>query len=247
MLLVMPSDHFIRDPLKLQAAIVLAHAAAGAGAFVTFGITPSGPETSYGYIKQGEALGDGVFKVARFVEKPARAAAEAMLAEGGYYWNSGMFLFPVGPLLTELRNLKPQIVEGCERALASASVAQPVVRPEASAFLGLENISIDYALMEHTSRAAIVPVDPLWIYVGSWTEVWELSERDDARNAVAGNVVLHDVSDAYVRSEGPLTAVLGLSDVIVVNTGDAVIVAAKSRAQDIRHIVDAIRKRDTAK
>jgi mannose-1-phosphate guanylyltransferase / mannose-6-phosphate isomerase len=246
-LLVMPSDHFIRDPGQLIKAIDRARAPAANGAFVTFGITPHGPETCYGYIKQGTPLdqpdAQGTFKVARFVEKPPRHAAEAMLAEGGYYWNSGMFLFPVEALLKELRAFKPDIVSGCLKALTEGSVTGYTVCPDADAFAALENISIDYAVMEKTDRAAVVPTDPLWSDVGSWTAVWEISDRDQSQNVTVGDVILHDVNGAYVRSEGPLTAVVGLDDVIVVNTGDAVIVASKSHAQDIRHIAEAVRKR----
>jgi mannose-1-phosphate guanylyltransferase/mannose-6-phosphate isomerase len=252
LLLAMPSDHYIQDPAKLIAAIDRAQVAARHGAFVTFGISPHGPETCYGYIKQGEVLalpqdsesdGSGIFRVARFVEKPPRHAAEAMLAEGGFYWNSGMFMLPVMEFLSEIRALRPTILTGCQEALSAGSVDGVVVHPDAAKFARIESISIDYAVMEHTRHAAVVPTDPLWSDVGSWTAVWEISERDQAQNVTVGDVILHDVSGAYVRSEGPVTAVVGLNDVIVVNTGDAVIVASKSHAQDIRHIAEAVKKR----
>ena len=246
-LLVMPSDHYIRDPGQLIMAIDRARNGAARGGFLTFGIAPHGPETCYGYIKQGGPTGlDGIFRVARFVEKPQQEVAEAMLAEGGYFWNSGMFMFPVAALLQELIQLKPDIVSGCQKALCEGVVTGSTVRPSLEAFEAIESISIDYALMEHTKRAAVVPTDPLWSDVGSWTAVWEISERDQSQNVTVGDVILHDVSGAYVRSEGPVTAVVGLSDVIVVNTGDAVIVASKSHAQDIRHIAEAVRKRAKA-
>ena len=166
-----------------------------------------------------------------------------MLEEGGYHWNSGMFLFPVAPLLQEMQVLIPDIVTACQKSLVDAEVDDNIIRPPHEAFVQAENISIDYAVMERTARAAVVPVDPLWSDVGSWTAVWEISERDDAQNVTLGDVILHDVRGAYVRSEGPVTAVVGLEDVIVVNTGDAVIVASKSHAQDIRTIAEAVRKR----
>lgn len=250
--LVMPSDHYIRDPGRLISAIDKARTAAKMGAFVTFGITPDGPETSYGYIKQGEALitsgGDSqeIFKVAKFVEKPPRHDAVRMLEDGDFHWNSGMFLFPVKPLLQEMQVLKPGIIAACQQALVDGTVENNVIRPSAAAFAQAENISIDYAVMEKTARAAVVPVDPLWSDVGSWTAVWEISERDSAQNVTLGDVILDDVQGAYVRSEGPITAVVGLKDVIVVNTGDAVIVAAKSHAQDIRRIAEAVRDRKSA-
>ena len=249
-ILVMPSDHYIRDPGRLIAAIDQAGAAVNMGAFVTFGISPDGPETSYGYIKQGQELTaesgekpEGTFKVAKFIEKPPRHDAVRMLEEGGYHWNSGMFLFPVTALLREMQVLKPDIITACQQALVDGSVEKNVIRPSAEAFAKAENISIDYAVMEKTARAAVVPVDPLWSDVGSWTAVWEISERDSAQNVTIGDVILDDVKGAYVRSEGPVTAVVGLTDVIVVNTGDAVIVAAKSHAQDIRRIAEAVRNR----
>jgi mannose-1-phosphate guanylyltransferase/mannose-6-phosphate isomerase len=250
-ILVMPSDHYIRDPGKLLAAIGRARTGAANGEFVTFGITPNGPETSYGYIKEGAPLSgaglEGILRVARFVEKPKREKAEEMLAEGGYYWNSGMFLLPVVPFLQEMQALKPAIMEGCQKALLTGQVEGHLVHPDPDVFGGLESISVDYAVMEKTKRAAVIPVDPLWSDVGSWTAVWEISDRDQSQNVTVGDVMLHDVSGAYVRSEGPITAVVGLSDIIVVNTGDAVIVAAKSHAQDIRHIAETIRKRTPAK
>ena len=251
-ILVMPSDHAIGNPGKLISAIDKARAAVRRGFFVTFGITPSGPETCYGYIRQGTQLSGGadaadhiadIFHVERFVEKPPRDKAEAMLAEGGYLWNSGMFLFPVTTLLSELNRLQPATVKACQQSLTAARIEGRVVHPDGHAFSGAEAISIDYAVMEKTDRAAVVPTDPLWNDVGSWTSVWEMSDRDQSQNVTIGDVILHDVSGAYVRSEGPLTAVVGLSDVIVVNTGDAVIVAAKSHAQDICRIAEAVKRR----
>ncbi|MGI9462931.1 MAG: hypothetical protein ACR2OM_03275, partial [Aestuariivirgaceae bacterium] len=149
----------------------------------------------------------------------------------------------VKTLLQEMQVLKPGIIAACQKALVEGAVENNVIRPDAAAFARAENISIDYAVMEKTARAAVVPVDPLWSDVGSWTAVWEISERDSAQNVTLGDVILDDVQGAYVRSEGPVTAVVGLKDVIVVNTGDAVIVAAKSHAQDIRRIAEAVRDR----
>lgn len=245
-ILVMPSDHSIGNPGKLIGAIDKARAAVRQGYFVTFGITPDGPETNYGYISQGAQLAGGIYHVKRFVEKPTRDKAEAMLAEGGYLWNSGMFLFPVKELLSELNQLQPATLVACQRALSAARIEGRVVHPDARAFAGAEAISIDYAVMEKTARAAVVPTDPLWNDVGSWTSVWALSDRDQSQNVTIGDVILHDVSGAYVRSEGPLTAVVGLSDVIVVNTGDAIIVAAKNHAQEIRRIAEIVKRRRAA-
>ncbi len=250
-MLIMPSDHYIRDPDAMISAIDKARSAAQTGAFVTFGIAPDGPETCYGYIKQGspvithtksKAL-EGIFSVEQFVEKPPRHKAVTMLQEGCFYWNSGMFLFPVTPLIQEMQVLSPGIIAACQDALVKGKVSGQTVQPHARSFAQAEHISIDYAVMERTARATVVPVDPLWSDVGSWTAVWEISERDNAENVTIGDVILHDVKGAYVRSEGPVTAVVGLDDVIVVNTGDAVIVAAKSHAQEIRQIAEAVRQR----
>lgn len=245
LLLVLPSDHVIVRPEALDAAIAVAERAAASGALVTFGIAPSAPATSYGYIKSGAPLTGvaGAFRVERFVEKPARAVAEAMLAEGGYAWNSGMFLFPVEPLLAEFVRLKPAVLDHCRHALAGASRDGIVIAPEASAFLKAESISIDYAIMEHTQKAAVVPVDPGWSDVGSWDAVWQIADRDADGNVTGGDVLLRDVERSYVRTLGPTTAVIGLSDVIVVNTGDAVIVMPMSRAQDVKHIAEALKAR----
>ncbi len=245
LLLVMPSDHVITDPDKLIDAIRLAAPAARNGALVTFAISPSGPATSYGYIRRGEPLADtpGVFHVDRFVEKPDRGTAEAMLKEGTYAWNSGMFLFPVKALLAEFARLKPEMLAACRSALDNARRTGPAIAPERDAFLSTESISIDYAIMEHTARAAVVPVDPGWSDVGAWDAVWQIAQRDETGNVMGGDVLLKDVSNSYVRSLGPTTAVIGLSDVIVVNTGDAVIVMPMARAQDVKQIAEAVRAR----
>jgi mannose-1-phosphate guanylyltransferase/mannose-6-phosphate isomerase len=244
-LLVLPSDHVITRPEALEAAIDIAAGAAAAGALVTFGIAPSGPATSYGYIRQGAALAaaPGAFAVDRFVEKPDRARAQAMLAEGGYAWNSGMFLFPVETLLAEFARLEPALLDTCRSALEDATTQGVALTPGRAAFLAATSISIDYAIMEHTARAAVVPVDPGWSDVGAWDAVWQIAGKDAAGNVTGGDVLLRDVTGSYVRSLGPTTAVIGLDNVVVVNTGDAVIVMPLERAQDVKHIAEALRSR----
>jgi mannose-1-phosphate guanylyltransferase/mannose-6-phosphate isomerase len=244
-LLVLPSDHVITRPAALDAAIDIAACAAAEGALVTFGISPSGPATSYGYIRQGAAFPGvaGAFRVDSFVEKPDSARAAAMLAQGGYVWNSGMFLFPVKALLAEFARLHPALLDACRSALDGAAHSGGTIAPAREPFLQATSISIDYAIMEHTASAAVVPVDPGWSDVGAWDAVWQIASRDAAGNAVSGDVLVRDVKGSYVRSLGPTTAVIGLDNVVVVNTGDAVIVMPMDRAQDVKHIAEALRAR----
>ena len=245
LLLVLPSDHVITRPAALDAAIATAAPVARQGALVTFGVAPSGPAASYGYIRQGAALegAPGAFAVERFIEKPDRERAAALLAEGGYVWNSGMFLFAVDAVLGELERLEPALLNACRAALAGATVEGGALTPAREPFLAARSISIDYAVMEHTARAAVVPVDPGWSDVGAWDAVWRVAARDAAGNVTGGDVLLRDVSGSYVRSLGPTTAVIGLDNVVVVNTGEAVIVMPKDRAEEVRHIAEALRAR----
>ena len=244
LMLVMPSDHVIQDGVAFLSAINAAAVAARTGALVTFGISPTYPETGYGYIHAGLNLDDakGVLKVDRFVEKPNKATAEAYLAEGGYYWNAGIFLFSAATLLAELERLRPDILAACRAALTSAKVHGDFIHLDADAFGNCPSESIDYAVMEHTDRAAVVPVSMGWNDVGAWPALWDLGERDGAGNVVHGDVMLHEARDCYVRSEeGVLTALVGVEDVVVVVTDDAVLVSSKSRAQDVKIIVDRLK------
>ncbi len=245
LLLALPSDHVITQPAALDAAIDTAAQVARQGALVTFGVAPSAAATSYGYIRKGAGI-DGVagaFMVERFIEKPDRERAAAMLAEGGYVWNSGMFLFAADAVLGELQRLEPALLGACQAALAGATIEGGALAPAPDAFLAVKSISIDYAVMERTTRAAVVPVDPGWSDVGAWDAVWRIAAKDAAGNVTGGDVLLHDVSGSYVRSLGPTTAVIGLDNVVVVNTGEAVIVMPKDRAQEVRHIAEALRAR----
>lgn len=181
--------------------------------------------------------------VERFIEKPDRERAAAMLAEGGHVWNSGMFLFPVDALLGELERFEPALLDACRTALRGAVAEGPALAPAREAFLAAKSISIDYAVMERTARAAVVPVDPGWSDVGAWDAVWRIAGRDASGNVTGGDVLTRDVTNSYVRSFGPTTAVIGLDGVVVVNTGEAVIVMPMDRAQDVRHIAETLRAR----
>lgn len=238
-MLVLPSDHHISDVDGFHRAIRTAVAAALQGAMVTFGITPSRPETGYGYIRSGAAV-EGIeacFAVDRFVEKPDSKTAAAYVASGEYVWNSGVFLFPIAGALAELETTAPAIVTGCRAALAAANTDLDFVRLAAGPFGAIESISVDYALMERTTRGVVVPADIGWSDVGSWSALWELASHDDQGNATIGDVVLDDVAGCYVRAEHNLVAAIGVRDLVIVATDDVVLVVPRDRAQDVRDLV----------
>jgi len=239
LMLVMPSDHAIDDRAAFHAAIGCAAAAARAGFLVTFGVTPERAETGYGYIERGKKLAgvEGGFAVARFVEKPDVATAERYVAAGDFFWNSGIFLFPAALYLGELERLRPDMLASCRQALAEARSDDDFVRLDKAAFAACPADSIDYAVMEHTARAAVVPVRMGWSDLGSWDALWETAAKDADGNALAGNVLAEDTRNSYIRSEAGLVAALGVEDLVVVATKDAVMLAPKSRAQDVRSLV----------
>ena len=218
---------------------------AAGGALVTFGITPTAPETGYGYIKRGAAIAgiEGCHEVAQFLEKPALAKAESMLQAGGFDWNSGMFMFRADRLLAEMRRLAPEVVLACERATAAARRDLSFIRLDAAAFGDSPSISIDYAVMEKTGRAAVVSADIGWSNVGSWSALWEHGQNqgDEKNNVTAGDVLLDDVSSSYIRAERRMVAAVGVEDPIIVETGDAVLVAGQDKAQGVKRIVDRLR------
>jgi mannose-1-phosphate guanylyltransferase/mannose-1-phosphate guanylyltransferase/mannose-6-phosphate isomerase len=239
LMLVLPSDHLIRDLPALSAAIATAARAAEAGKLVTFGITPTAPETGYGYIRQAGPV-DGVpgaFAIARFVEKPDLATAAGYLAAGDWSWNSGMFVFPADLMLKELARFEPEIAAGAARSVAAARRSGVVLTLDAGAFGAVPAKSIDYALMEKTDKSAIVPANLGWSDIGSWSALWEIGDKDPTANVAIGDVMTEDTDGCYLRSHGPLIAALGLKDVIIVATGDVVMAAAKDRAQDVKRFV----------
>jgi mannose-1-phosphate guanylyltransferase / mannose-6-phosphate isomerase len=239
LMLVLPSDHAIGDQAGFMDAIERAAAAARRGALVTFGITPERPETGYGYIRRGagyEAI-EGVFAVAEFVEKPEPAQAQHYVESGEHFWNSGIFLFPARLYLDELERRQPEVVAACREALAEIGRDRDFVRLGNKAFAAGPSISIDYAVMEHTRRAAVVPVSIGWSDVGSWDALWEMSGKDTLGNALAGNVVAEGARNCYLRSEAGLVAAVGVEDLVVVATDDAVMVAPRNRTQEVRALV----------
>ena len=246
LVLLMPADHSIADLPAFRDAVNSATPAASSGVIVTFGVVPGRPETGYGYIKRGASLPNhpAVCAVDAFVEKPQMDAAKQMVAGGQHLWNSGMFLFSAATLITELETFAPDILSACRAAVSGGDVDLDFFRLEASAFTRCPATSLDYAVMERTDRAAVLPVDFGWTDVGSWTVLWELAEHDEAGNAAIGNVLLHGTRNTYARSEGQLTAVIGLDDLLVVTVNDAVLVCAKDRAQDVKAIVERLKSED---
>ncbi len=242
LILLMPSDHVVANPKAFGEAVAVAAAAARTGALVTFGIAPGAPETGYGYIKAGPAL-DGVTgarKVDRFVEKPDRATAEKYLASGEYFWNSGMFLFSARAFLSEMERLEPGMLNFCRDAIAHAHRDLDFIRLGEVAFLACPSQSIDYAIMERTAHAAVVPAEMGWSDVGSWQSLWEISPRDGEGNSILGDVVVQQAANSYIRSEGPLVAAVGVDDLVVVATKDAVLVSHRGASQDVKKVVEQL-------
>ncbi|TLX21632.1 mannose-1-phosphate guanylyltransferase/mannose-6-phosphate isomerase [Thermomonas fusca] len=239
LLLVLPSDHVVRDGEAFRAAVRQAMPAAEAGALVTFGIVPGAPETGFGYIhaEAGEADGsDGVRKVLRFVEKPDAATAQRYLDGGGYYWNSGMFLLRASRYLDELQRFRPDIVAAVRAAFDAAARDGDFIRLDKAAFAACPSDSIDYAVMEKTDAACVLPVDIGWNDVGSWSALWEVSPQDADGNAHHGDVVSIDSRNSYAYARR-LVALVGVDDLVVVETDDAVLVARKDRVQQVKDVV----------
>lgn len=238
-LLVLPADHVIREPKALAMAVETGLPAALAGQLVTFGIVPTGPETGYGYIR-GAAEAGGVRPVERFVEKPDTTTAQEYLADGNYFWNSGMFLFTADAYLKELEHHAPDMVAACQRAMAVAGEEGSVRRPDPEAFRGCPKDSIDYAVMEKTRLASMVPLDAGWSDVGSWSALHDVSLRDQDGNTLLGDVCAVNTHDSYVRAESRLVTTVGVDGCVIVETKDAVLVVPREQAQNVKAIVDAL-------
>jgi mannose-1-phosphate guanylyltransferase len=241
LLLVLPSDHVFADAAAFHTAVAQAAAVAQAGHLVTFGIVPSHPETGYGYIQAGAALTEGGMQVARFVEKPNRDTAQSYLDAGGYFWNSGMFLFKASAYLDELATHNPAMLQACTAALAAAKTDLDFCRVDAEAFAACPADSVDYAVMEKTQHAAVVPLDAGWSDVGSWSSLWNVCPQDADGNVVRGDVVLENTQQSYIHSDGRLVAAMGLQDVVIIDTADALLVAHKNSVQDVKKIVDRLK------
>lgn len=241
-LLVMPSDHVIADREAFHAAIHAALPLVEDGWLVTFGITPDAPETGYGYIRVGEELAPGIHRVARFVEKPTRDVAEAMIASGDHAWNGGIFLFRADAYLTALEQFAPEMLAGVRRSCESARREGVRVFPDAGAFASAPSDSIDYAVMEKADRVAVVPVAMGWSDVGSWDALHAISPGDDGGNVVAGEVVMLDSRNCLVRSDGARVAMVGVDDLIVVASGNDILIVPRGRSQDVKLLLDAMKR-----
>jgi mannose-1-phosphate guanylyltransferase/mannose-6-phosphate isomerase len=241
LMLVQPSDHVIASPADFHRAVMRGVAAAQEGRLVTFGIKPVRPDTGYGYIQSGEALSDGVFGVDRFVEKPDRETAQRFVESGAFFWNSGIFLLSARAYLGELSRINPAMLEACERAVRDGQEDLAFFRLSAEPFGEAPSLSIDHAVMEHTSRAAVVPVDMAWSDVGSWPALRDIATADSDGNVLQGDVLAERMTNSYIRSEGRLVAAVGLDNVVVVATDDAVLVADADSAAEVSGIVAKLR------
>ncbi|MHB1271875.1 MAG: mannose-1-phosphate guanylyltransferase/mannose-6-phosphate isomerase [Rhodanobacter sp.] len=242
LLLVLPADHLIGDTAAFTAAVQQAVPLAQQGWLVTFGIRPDRAETGFGYIRRAEAIGDDGYRVEQFVEKPDLATAEAYLADGGYDWNSGMFLFKASRYLEELATLAPAMLAAVREAHAKASTDLDFVRIDRDAFARVPDGSIDYAVMEKTRRAAVIPVNCAWSDIGSWAALWLTGDKDADGNLREGDTLAIDSSNSLLRShDRHLLATLGIDDLIVVTTPDATLVAHRDCAQDVKKVVDQLK------
>ena len=245
-LLVMPSDHVIADPDSFHAAVEAALPLVRDGWLATFGIAPDAPETGYGYIAVGAALAEGVHRVARFIEKPPRDVAEAMLAAGGHVWNGGIFLFRADAYLAALAEHAPDMLAAATRAMAEARHVGARVWPDAEAFAASPADSIDYAVMEKASRVAVVPVSMGWSDVGSWDALHAISALDGDgnahRGAGGGEVIAIDTANCFVQADGTRVALVGVSNLIVVASGGDVLILPSGRSQDVKRIVEALKR-----
>lgn len=244
-MLVMPSDHVIRDLPAFLSAVDAALPAARQGWLVTFGIEPTGPETGFGYIRMGEGLGDmpGVRKVDCFIEKPPREKAEAMLAEGSHAWNAGIFLMRADRYLEELAAHAPEMEASARASLEGQDFAARLIRPDAERFAACPSDSIDYAVMERAERVAIVPVSCGWSDVGSWDALADIATPDPQGNTVSGSAVLIDTRGCHVHADGITITASGIDDLIVIANGSHVMIVPKGRSQDVKKIAEALKAR----
>ena len=240
-LLILPADHHISNTRAFLDAIAKGAMLAGQGHLVTFGVLPSGPETGYGYIKRGQAIeGTGAFAVERFVEKPDLETAKSYLAEGGYDWNAGIFMFRADKILDEMRKHCPEIAARASEAVVKGVRDLDFLRLDAEAFGASPSNSIDYAVMEHAANVAVVPADMGWSDIGSWSALWEIGGKDESGNVVSGDVLTTDTKNSYIRAENGLVATVGVENLIIVETGDVMLVASRDRVQEVKAIVDRL-------
>ena len=239
-LLILPSDHLIKDVEEFHKAIILATKAEKNGHFVTFGITPTCPETGYGYIKKGKNLTKDYFKVDKFTEKPSFTIANKYIKSKNYYWNAGMFLFSTNLFLEQIKKLEPELIKNCNKSLNFADLDSNYIKINQKFFYECPSISIDYALMEKTSKTAMVELNAGWSDIGSWESMWKVSDKNKDYNVIAGNVVSIDTTNCYIRSENKLIATIGVNDLIISESDDSILIANKSASQTVKNIVERL-------
>ena len=243
-LLVMPSDHVIGDVAAFHAAVEAALPRVEEGWLVTFGITADSAETGFGWIQVGEAIGEGIHRVATFVEKPPLAKAQAMLAAGDHAWNGGIFLFRADRYLAALAEFEPAMLAAAQGSMDAARHDGARIFPDADAFAAAPDQSIDYAVMEKADKVAVVPVSMVWSDVGSWDALHAISEQDEAGNAHQGEVIAIETSGCLVRSDRVRVALVGVSDLIVVASGDDILILPRGRSQEVKKLIEAMKKLD---
>ena len=244
LLLVLPADHHLRDPEAFRRCVQAATGCAQEGRLMTFGIVPGHAETGYGYVRRGAALGEGLFELAEFVEKPDQSTAEAYVDSGEYFWNSGMFLFSASRYLEELAVHEPEMLTACRRAMAEAERDLDFIRPDEAAFLACPANSIDYAVMERTGAGGVASLDCGWSDVGAWSAMRGIGEADDQGNVIEGDVLLADARNNYLRSESRLLTAVGVQDLVVVETPDAVLVGHQDHIQEVKVLVERLKSQD---
>lgn len=241
-LLVLAADHLIQDVAAFHTSIELAQSLASLGKLVTFGIVPTHAETGYGYLEQGAALDKGGHVVKRFIEKPDAATAQAYFDSGHYLWNSGMFMFRASRYLEELQSFAPNIHQACCEAFIGSTRDMHFTRVDAAQFATCPDDSVDYAVMEHTREAVVVPLDAGWSDIGSWSALWDTMDKDEAGNVLKGDVLLSGSRDSYVQSSHRLVAAVGVENLVIVETKDAVLVVHKDQVQSVKGIVDQLKQ-----
>jgi mannose-1-phosphate guanylyltransferase/mannose-6-phosphate isomerase len=243
-LLVMPADHVIKDGAAFQKAVVTGAQLAAAGRMVTFGVVPTSPETGYGYIQSGAPVHEGAFEISRFVEKPDLATAERYLTSGDYLWNSGMFVVKAARWLECLQSSRPDILNACRASVETSRRDTDFTRVDREAFTRCPSDSIDYAVMEKipAAESAVIPLNAGWSDVGAWSALWEIEAKDACGNVIKGDVLTQDTHNSMIIAKERLVTTIGLSDVVVVETADAVLVASKTAAQDVKLIASALKE-----
>ena len=240
-MLVLPSDHTFSDVAAFHSAVGVGLLAAQSGSMVVFGITPTYPETGYGYVKAKKPGDQGAQAVDAFVEKPNLELARSYIEQGGYYWNSGMFMFRASVYLQELTRHRPEIVKACQGAWDESTIDLEFVRLNKEAFASSPSDSIDFAVMEKTNKAVVIPLDAGWSDVGAWSAVWQVQDRDTSGNAIKGDVLIESSTNSYVNAQSRMVAIVGMDNVVVVETSDAVLVMNKDRSQDVKKLVDQLK------